>query len=93
MKSIKRTCISQLRAMTQEALYWLRSYSYRDILIMDAHNPIKNLLYKSPIRANKVHYCQETTQPIAVSSHTTMEIYVLITMVYNFSNLLLVQLW
>ena len=33
-------------------------------------------LYKSPIRANKKPYCQETPQSIGVPSHTTMEIYV-----------------
>ena len=50
-------------------------------------------LYKSPIRANETPYCQETPQPIGVSSHTTMEIYVLITMTHHFSNIFLVELW
>ena len=50
-------------------------------------------LYESPIRANKTPYCQETTQPIGVPSHTTMEMYVLITMTPHFSNIFLVGLW
>ena len=50
-------------------------------------------LYKLPIHANKTPYCQETPQPIRVPSHTTMEIYVLITMTHHFSNIFLVQLW
>ena len=50
-------------------------------------------LYKSPIRAKKTPYCQETPQPIDVLSYTTMEIYVLITMTQHFSNIFLVELW
>ena len=48
-------------------------------------------LYKSPIRANKMPYCQETPQPIIVPSHTTV-IYVLITVTHHFSNIFLVEL-
>ena len=36
-------------------------------------------LHKSQIRANKTPYWQEATLPIGVPSHTTMEVYVLIT--------------
>ena len=49
--------------------------------------------YKSQIRANKTRYCQETTQPIAVPSYTTMEMYVLNTTTHHFSNIFLVGLW
>ena len=37
--------------------------------------------------------CQKTTQPIGVPSYTTMEMYVLITMIYHFSNIFLLGLW
>ena len=50
-------------------------------------------LYKSPIRANKTLYCQETPQPIGVPSHAAIEIYVLITMTHHFSNIFLVEIW
>ena len=50
-------------------------------------------LYKSPIRANKTHHCQDTPQPIGVPSHTVMEIHVLIAMTHHFSNIFLVELW
>ena len=50
-------------------------------------------VYKSPIRANKTPYCQNTTQPIGVTSHTTMELYVIITMTHHFSNIFLVELY
>ena len=53
------------------------------------------LLYKSPIRANKTPYCQETPQPIGVPSHIVMEIYVLIAITHHFSNIFLYipELW
>ena len=41
-------------------------------------------LYKPPIRANKTSYCEETTQPLGVPSHPTIEIWVLITMTHHF---------
>ena len=44
-------------------------------------------LYESPIRANKSPYCQETSQPIGVPYYITMEMYVLITRTYQFSNI------
>ena len=50
-------------------------------------------LYTSPTRTNKTPYYQETTHPIGVLSHTSMGIYVLITMTHHFSHKLLVELW
>ena len=63
------------------------------LVLNDAHRPINNPTVKIAIRANKRPYCQETPQQIRLPSHTTMEIYVFITMTHHFSYIFLMELW
>ena len=57
-------------------------WSYR--LFWKMHTALSiTQMYKSPIRSNKTPYCLESAQPIGVPSHTTMEIYVFITMTHT----------
>ena len=65
------------------------------LVLNDAHNPINNptVQITDPRKPNTLLPGNSTTDRISVPSHTTMEIYVLITMRHHFSNKFLEELW
>ena len=84
----------QIFKSTQKIGYRRSAYSEVICLFWMMHTTLWiTQLYKSTIRANKTPYCQETIQPIGVPSHTTVEIYVFITMTHHFRNIFLVEVW
>ena len=84
----QQICITYLKErLSQGSAQW----SYCLFIMMHSILSITQL-YKLPIRANKTPHCQETPQPMGVLSHTTMEIYVFITMTHDFSNIFIVEL-
>ena len=88
----------QICKPTQKTGYLRSAYSEVNACFEWCTQPyqkLQNIKNKSPIRLNKTPYCQEPPppQPIGVPSHTTMEIYVLITMKHYFSNIFHVEIW